>query len=202
VVAHAVAHRDAIRVSAKAIATLDVHTRAAWHAWLEKHHGSASEIWLVFHKQHTGAPGVGYEDSIEEALCFGWVDSLVRRLDDDRYARKFTPRKPGSAWSVINRRRYASLAQRGLLQEAGRVNAPGTKVAIAPPRGAWATLPKYIERALKESGAAWRHFEQLAPSYRRKYIGWIDSAKRDDTKERRLREAVGLLAKGKKLGLK
>ena len=111
VVAHAVAHRDAIRVSAKAIATLDVRTRAAWHAWLEKHHGSATEIWLVFHKQHTGAPGVGYEDSIEEALCFGWVDSLVRRLDDDRYARKFTPRKPGSAWSVINRRRYASLAR-------------------------------------------------------------------------------------------
>ena len=160
------------RGSSRAIATLDVRTRAAWHAWLEKHHRSATEIWLVFHKQHTGALSVDYEDSIEEALCFGWVDSLVRRLDDDRYARKFTPRKPG------------------------------TKVATAPPRRAWATLPQYIERALRENGAAWRHFEQLAPSYRRKYIGWIDSAKRDVTKERRLREAVGLLAKGKRLGLK
>ena len=190
------------RGSSKAIATLDVRTRAAWHAWLEKHHGSAPEIWLVFHKQHTGVPSVDYEDSIEEALCFGWVDSLVRRLDNDRYARKFTPRKPGSAWSAINRRRYASLAERGLLQEAGRANAPGTKVARAPPRRAWATVPTYIERALKENGAAWRHFEQLAPSHRRKYIGWIDSAKRDETKERRLLEAVGLLAQGKKLGLK
>ena len=108
---------------------LDVRTRAAWHAWLEKHHRSASEIWLVFHKQHTGTPSVDYEDSIEEALCFGWVDSLVRRLDDDRFARKFTPRKQASAWSVINRRRYASLKKRRLLQAAGRANAPGAKVA-------------------------------------------------------------------------
>ena len=189
-------------MAGKAIATLDVRTRAAWRAWLSKHHRSATEIWLVFHKQHTGTPSLDYEDSIEEALCFGWVDSLVRRLDDDRYARKFTPRKAASAWSMLNRRRYASLQERGLLEEAGLANAPGTKVAVAPPRRAWAALPTYIERALRESGAAWRHFEQLAPSHRRKYIGWIDSAKRDETKQRRLREAVGLLAKGKKLGLK
>lgn len=181
---------------------LDVRTRAAWHAWLEKHHRSAGEIWLVFHKQHTGTPSVDYEDSIEEALCFGWVDSLVRRLDDDRFARKFTPRKQGSAWSVINRRRYASLKKRGLLQAAGRANAPGAKVAVAPPRRSWDTVPKYLERALKDNGAAWRNFEQLAPSHRRKYVGWIDSAKLDATKQRRLREAVGLLAKGEKLGLK
>lgn len=189
-------------VPRRPITTLDVRTRAAWHAWLEKHHGSATEIWLVFHKQHTGTPSLDYEDSIEEALCFGWVDSLVRRLDDDRYARKFTPRTPGSAWSPINRRRYSSLAKRGLLQDAGRANAPGGKVAIAPARRAWATVPKYLERALKANPTAWRNFEQLAPSYRRKYIGWIDSAKREETKQRRLREAVGLLAKGQKLGLK
>ena len=184
------------------IATLDVRTRAAWHAWLEKHHGSATEIWLVFHKQHTGTPSIDYEDSIQEALCFGWVDSLVRRLDDDRFARKFTPRRPGSAWSLINRRRYASLQKRGLLQEAGRANAPGAKVAVAPSRRPWATVPRYMERALKADGAAWRRFEQLAPSYRRKYVGWVDSAKREETKQRRLREAVALLAKGRKLGLK
>ena len=186
----------------KSIQTLDVRTRAAWHGWLEQHHRSATEIWLVFHKQHTGTPCIDYEDSIEEAPCFGWVDSLVRRLDDDRFARKFTPRKPGSAWSLINRRRYASLRKRGLLQEMGRANSPGAKVATPPPRRAWATVPRYMERALKANGAAWRHFEQLAPSQRRKYIGWVDSAKREETKQRRLREAVGLLAKGQKLGLK
>lgn len=184
------------------ITTLDVRTRAAWRAWLAKHHRSATGVWLVFHKQHTGTTCVDYEHSIEEALCFGWVDSLVRRLDDERYARKFTPRKPGSAWSMINRRRYASLAKRGLLEEAGRVNAPGAKVAVAPPRRAWVAVPKYVERALKQNGAAWTFFEQLAPSYRRAYIGWIDSAKRSETKERRLREAVIRLANGEKLGLK
>jgi uncharacterized protein YdeI (YjbR/CyaY-like superfamily) len=182
--------------------TLDVRTREAWRAWLRKHHRSASEIWVVFHKQHTGTPSIDYEAAVEEALCFGWIDSLVRRIDDDRYARKFTPRKPASGWSTINRRRYASLARRGLLQEAGRICRPTAKINVAPPRRPWATMPKYIERALKENGAAWRHFEQLAPSYRRSYIGWIDSAKRAETKERRLREAVRLLAQGQKLGLK
>jgi uncharacterized protein YdeI (YjbR/CyaY-like superfamily) len=186
----------------KPIETLDVRTRAAWHAWLRKHHRSALEIWLVFHKQHTATLSVDYEAAVEEALCFGWIDSLVRRLDDDRYARKFTPRKPASGWSMINRRRYASLEKRGLLQAAGCGSAPSAKSNVAPPRLPWATAPKYIERALKADGAAWRHFEQLAPSYRRSYIGWIDSAKRAETKERRLREAVSLLAKGQKLGLK
>ncbi len=190
------------RVPGKPIATLDVRTRAAWRAWLKKHHRSATEIWLVFHKLHTGTPCIDYEDSIEEALCFGWVDSLVRRLDVDRFARKFTARKPGSAWSPINRRRYAALRKRGLLQPAGRANAPGDKIAIPPPRREWATVPEYVERALKANGAAWRNFEQLAPGYRRKYVGWVDSAKRDETKQKRLREAVALLAKGEKLGLK
>jgi uncharacterized protein YdeI (YjbR/CyaY-like superfamily) len=189
-------------VPAKSTPTLDVRTRAAWHAWLKKHHRSATEIWLVFHKQHTGTPCIDYEDSIEEALCFGWVDSLVRRLDAARFARKFTPRKPRSAWSVINRRRYASLKKRGLLQEAGRANAPGAKVAAAPPRRRWTTVPQYMETALRANGAAWRNFEQLATGYRRKYIGWVDSAKREETKRRRLREAVALLANGQKLGLK
>jgi len=189
-------------VAAKAIAALDVRTRAAWRAWLRKHHRSASEIWLVFHKKHTGVTSVDYEDSIEEALCFGWVDSLVRRLDGDRYVRKFTPRRADSAWSMINRRRYASLAKRGLLGRAGLANAPGKKTAVAPAGRPWIDLPRYIEAALKGNGAAWPNFQQLAPSYRRAYIGWIDSAKREETKDRRLREAVDRLAKGEKLGLK
>lgn len=185
----------------KPIETLVARTRAQWRAWLARHHDSSSEIWLVFHKQHTGEPCVDYEAAVEEALCFGWIDSLVRRLDDARYARKFTPRKLGSAWSAINRRRYASLEQRGLLRAPGRANAPGAKIAKAPLRRAW-PMPKYIERALKANGRAWTHFELLAPSYRRSYVGWVDSAKRVETKQRRLREAVRLLERGQKLGLK
>ena len=186
------------------IKTLEVRSRAQWHAWLQKHHASVAEIWLVFHKQHTGTKGVDRDASIEEALCFGWIDSLVRRLDDERYAVKFTPRKPHSRWSDVNRRRYASLEKRGLLMPAGRANSPTGKRAYAlrQRRALDAPVPRYIERALKAEPAAWRFFETLAPSYRRAYLGWIDAAKRQETKERRLGEAVAKLAKGEKLGLK
>ena len=186
------------------IKTLDVRTRARWHAWLEKHHASVAEIWLVFHKQHTRETTLDREASIEEALCFGWVDSLVRRLDDERYAVKFTPRKPDGRWSDVNRRRYASLEQRGLLMPAGLANAPTGKRAytVRQRRPLDAAVPRYIERALKAEPAAWQFFETLAPSFRRAYVGWIDAAKREETKVRRLREAVARLAKGEKLGLK
>jgi uncharacterized protein YdeI (YjbR/CyaY-like superfamily) len=191
-------------VAGKPIKTLDARTRAQWHAWLEKHHASTAEIWLVFHKRHTAKPAIDYEAAVEEALCFGWVDSLVRRLDAERYARKFTPRKPDSRWSDSNRRRYASLEKRGLLMEAGRANSPSGKRAYAlrQRRALDAPLPRYIERSLQADRAAWRFFKTLAPSYRRAYVGWIDAAKREETRERRLREAVARLAKGEKLGLK
>ena len=96
-------------MSAKPIETLEVKDRQDWRMWLKEHHDSNSDIWLVFYKQHTGATSISYDAAVEEALCFGWIDSLVRRLDDDRYARKFTPRKAGSKWSTANRRRYADL---------------------------------------------------------------------------------------------
>ncbi len=193
-------------MSAKPIATLDVRSRNEWRKWLEVNHASRAEIWLIFHKRHTGVTSLGYNDAVEEALCFGWIDSLVRRLDDARYARKFTPRKARSKWSAINRRRYTDLASRGLLAEPGLQRAPTShsSQATSPEaaRPSPPALPSYIESALKTNPRAWQYFEQLAPSYRRAYIGWIDSAKRDETKDRRLREVVNLLAAGKKLGLK
>jgi uncharacterized protein YdeI (YjbR/CyaY-like superfamily) len=191
-------------MTVKPVKTLDVRSRAQWHTWLRKHHASVAEIWLVFHKQHTRTASVDREASVEEALCFGWIDSLVRRLDDARYAVKFTPRKPDSRWSDVNRRRYASLEKRGLLMPAGRANAPKGKRAYAmrQRRPLDAPVPAYIEHAFKAEPAAWRFFETLAPSYRRAYVGWIDAAKRDETRARRLREAVARLGKGEKLGLK
>jgi uncharacterized protein YdeI (YjbR/CyaY-like superfamily) len=186
---------------AKPLETLDVRSRREWRRWLKENHDSTSEIWLVFHKLHTGVPSLSYDDAVGEALCFGWIDSIVRRLDDARYARKFTPRKADSRWSTINRRRYAALALRGLLAAPGLKRPPTGRSGDAPRRTVW-PLPLYMEEALKANPRAWRHFEQLAPSYRRMYIGWIDSAKRDETKQKRLREALSLLAAGKKLGLK
>jgi uncharacterized protein YdeI (YjbR/CyaY-like superfamily) len=108
----------------KTLKTLHVTGRQEWRAWLEAHHDSETEIWLVFYKQHTGRPGIAFQDALDEALCFGWIDVLVRRLDDERYARKFTPRKPKSAWSEANRRRFAELVQDGSMTPAGHAKGP------------------------------------------------------------------------------
>jgi uncharacterized protein YdeI (YjbR/CyaY-like superfamily) len=106
------------------VKTYDARTAARWHKWLEKHHDSESEVWLVFYKVHTGVKSITYQDALDEALCFGWVDSRVKRLDDDRFARKFTPRKPDSRWSDTNRKRYAELQAEGRLMPSGADRAP------------------------------------------------------------------------------
>jgi len=183
------------------VKTLDVRSADAWRKWLARHHATASEIWLVFHKRHTGTRSIDYETAVEEAICFGWVDSLIRRLDDDRYARKFTPRKADSAWSPLNRRRYAKL------KAAGRLAAPGVK---CPPtaRDPYAelpdvsTVPAAVVRALKAAPRAWMSFQRLAPSHRRRYLLWILSAKRKETRDRRLREAVRRIAQRTGPGLR
>src|SRR5438034_2099777 len=123
-------------MSAKQLKTLDVRSRRAWRTWLEKHHDSEAEIWLVFHKKHTNRPSIALGDAIDEALCFGWIDSLIKRLDEDRYARKFTPRKPDSKWSTINRQRYAKLKAAGLLAAPGLARMPTRHSGDAPHAGA------------------------------------------------------------------
>ena len=188
-------------MSAKPLETLDVRNRRDWRTWLEEHHDSSREIWLLFHKRHTGETSVDNDDAVEEALCLGWIDSIVRRLDDARYARKFTPRKADSKWSPANRRRYADLESRQLLAEPGLRRSPTSRSGDAP-RLSLSEIPSYITETLKREPRAWDYFEGLAPSYRRAYVGCIDSAKREETKQRRLREAIELLAAGKKLRLK
>jgi len=185
----------------KTLKTLHVRSRGQWRSWLQKNHNSVAEVWLVFHKLHTGEKCIAYEDALDEALCFGWIDSLVKRLDDDRYARKFTPRKPNSRWSTINCRRYAMLKAEGRLAAPGLQRAPTTTCGY-PPKPRVSADTSYIEKALKSNARAWATFQQLSPSCRRAYLGWIDVAKRDETKQKRLREAIRLLAAGKKLGLK
>jgi uncharacterized protein YdeI (YjbR/CyaY-like superfamily) len=104
--------------------TLDVRTRADWRRWLATHHASSNGVWLLRQKQHTGVDSMPYEDLVCEALCFGWVDSLVKRVDDNRYAIKVTPRKPTSRWSDINRKRWKKLESAGLLAPLGVAAAP------------------------------------------------------------------------------
>lgn len=180
--------------------TLEVRTRAEWRRWLAGHHGSSPGVWVVRHKQHTGVDSMPYEALVREALCFGWVDSLVKRLDEDRYALKVTPRKPTSKWSDINRRRWKELEAAGLLAPPGLAAAP-TSNSYAP-RPSIPKLPVYIAKALEANPKAWQHFQALAPTYRRDFVVWIHTAKRPETRERRIRESIALLSAGKKLGLK
>src|SRR4029077_8853899 len=137
------------------------------------HHGSESEVWLIFHKLHTGVRSIAYSDALDEALCFGWVDSLVRRLDESRYVIRFTQRKADSRWSTINRKRYAALKAAGRLKPGGINRAPtNRRYDPLPPRYEMpTTVPRYIQAAFKKQPAAWRYFEGLAPSHRRRYIG-------------------------------
>jgi uncharacterized protein YdeI (YjbR/CyaY-like superfamily) len=185
---------------ASELVTLDFRTRRQWRSWLEKHHAASSGAWLVFHKPHTGVPSPAYEDAVRDALCFGWIDSIIKRVDDDRYLRKFTPRNAGSKWSDVNRKRWAELEAAGELAPAGRAAAPTDE--RYGPKPVVTGLPDYIARAFKQNPPAWRFFEQLAPTYRRQFVLWIDTAKRPETREARIRESVSLLAAGRKLGLR
>ena len=180
---------------------LTLRTRRTWRAWLAKHHARSNGVWLVFHKDHTGVPSIDYDEAVREALCFGWVDSLIKRLDDDRYARKFTPRTPTSRWSDSNRTRWTELKDAGLLAPAGLAAAPtanryGPKPAIPD------DLPEHVATLLKADAKAWAFFQQLPRTARRQFVGWIHMAKRHTTRERRIRESIRLLAAGQRLGLK
>jgi uncharacterized protein YdeI (YjbR/CyaY-like superfamily) len=179
---------------------LQVANRRQWRTWLTKHHTSSPGVWLVFYKAHTGVKSIPYEDAVREALCFGWIDSLIKRLDDDRYALKVTPRQPTSKWSDKNRKRWAELEAAGQLTSAGLAAAPTEKTYA--PKPVIPELPAYIARALKGNAKAWKFFQQLAPTYRRNFVVWIHIAKRPETRARRLRESISLLAAGKKLGLR
>jgi uncharacterized protein YdeI (YjbR/CyaY-like superfamily) len=183
-----------------ALMTLRVTSRRQWRAWLTKHHTSSPGVWLLFYKAHTGVESIPYEDMVREALCFGWIDSLIKRLDDDRYTLKVTPRQPTSKWSDTNRKRWVELRAAGLLMSAGLAAAPASNTYA--PRPVIPNLPVYIAEALKANSKAWGFFLELAPTYRRDFVVWIHTAKRPETRDRRIRESIRLLTAGKKLGLK
>jgi len=175
-------------------------TREEWRSWLAKNHASSPGVWFVFHKRHTGRNAIPYEDMVREALCFGWIDSLVKRIDDARYAIKVTPRQSASKWSNLNRKRWAELKAAGLLTVAGLKAEPtGNTYEEKPDIPA---LPGYIARAFEGDAKAWEFFRELAPSHRRSFVVWIHTAKRPETREKRIRESIRLLSARKKLGLK
>ncbi|MBU0508945.1 YdeI/OmpD-associated family protein [bacterium] len=185
--------------------SLHVEHRSQWRKWLARNHASQKEIWLVFHKVHTGKPRLKYEDAVEEALCFGWIDSIVQRINDESYAQKFTPRNAGSTWSEPNRKRVQKLMKEGKMTEAGLAAAKEMLEgkAKAPPAGeAPSSLSPELEKMFKANGAAWRSFERTPPSYQKMAIGWVMSAQKEETQIKRLEELIRMSALGKRIGLK
>lgn len=187
---------------------LTVQRRDQWRTWLERNHDTATDIWLVFWKKHTGRTCIAYDHSVEEALCFGWVDSLVKRIDEDRYARKFTPRRPGSKWSKINRKRALRMRAEGRMRPAGQALVDAAKASgawdnpVSQPGIGTVPMPPELMEGLSSNPAALAFFESLSPSCRRNYKAWVGSAKRSETRVKRAAEAVRLLANGEKLGMK
>ncbi len=179
--------------------------RAAWRKWLDEHHATARELWLVYYKKHTGKRSVLYEEAVEEALCYGWIDSQIRRLDDETYMQKYTPRKPGSNWAKSNKERVDRLSREGRMTPAGMA-----AITAAKQDGSWEklddieedpTVPPDLADALEKNPTAQRNFEGFAPSYRKQYLWWLGSAKRDETRKKRLLELVERCEQGVKPGM-
>lgn len=180
--------------------------REDWRAWLEKNHGSQDEVWLVYYKKHTAKPTIPYDDAVEEALCFGWIDSIVRRIDDQRYMQKYTPRRKGSMWSVPNKRRALKMIRQGRMTPAGKA-----KIDEAKNNGKWQSavslrdapsIPADLKRALAAHKKARQGFDRLSASLQNRYIWWINSAKKEATRHRRIQQTVELAAAGKQPGTK
>ena len=184
--------------------TFHAPDRATWREWLAEHGDQETEVWLIYHKAGTGKPSISYADSLEEALCFGWVDSIIQKIDEEKYARKFNPRRIGSKWSELNKHLVAKLVQEGRMTEAGlaKVDFSISEALVAPPKRPELPLPDWLKAGLMTSPKAWENFSKLPPSHRRNYIGWISDAKKEETRQRRIQEAIGRLEKNETLGLK
>lgn len=173
-------------------------SRAAWRSWLEKNHDRAEDLWIVFVKAHTGKPRLTYAEAVEEALCFGWIDTTVQKIDDDHYRQRFTSRTNLTNWSKINLDRFARMEAAGLMTGAGRAKRPAV---VDPPRKrlqVGAPVPELVQQALDQHPKAKAFFETLAPGYRRDYLRFITEPKKEETRQRRLEEALRRLSNGEK----
>ena len=183
---------------------LHTTSRKEWRGWLEKYHNKRKEVWLVYYKKHTGKPRIPYDDAVEEALCYGWFDGKVKRINDEKYMQIFTPRKAKSIWSEHNKKRAEKLISNGLMKEAGLA-----AIDTAKRNGMWdkssfiydvRNIPEDLLSALSKNKSAKKNYDMLAPTYKKQFHWWIVSAKRKETKEKRIKEAMRLLKANKKLG--
>ena len=185
--------------------------REAWRNWLRENHATQKEVWLIFHKAKTGKPSVAYDDTVEEALCFGWIDSLIKKIDEDKYARKYTPRTNTLKWSPSNIKRIKKLIAEGKMEEVGYSKLDKTIYDpvknslienIPEQKPKELNVPDFMITFFGNHPPALQNFNALAPSHKRNYVFWITIAKTEPTIQKRLKEATELLKENKKLGLK
>ncbi len=183
--------------SADKIDSFYASNRQEWRDWLAKNHATSPGVWLIYFKKESGKPRVEYADAVEEALCFGWVDSRPNKIDDQSYMQLFSPRKPKSPWSKLNKERVEKLIQQGLMTPAGLA-----KIELAKQNGSWNTydgvetlaVPPDLQAALDANDTARANFEAFSPSSKKTILWWIESAKRPETRAKRVEETVTLAA--------
>ncbi|MBN1423626.1 YdeI/OmpD-associated family protein [Candidatus Fermentibacteria bacterium] len=182
-------------------------SRQGWREWLTANHAIHNELWVVFEKKRTGKQGLRYDEAVEEAVCFGWIDGIRKRRDDSTFMQKFTPRRMGGSWSELNLRRARRMIDEGQMTAAGLAMLGDALVKFeteglvhTPPRVD--TVPEELMAILEENPASWAHFQRLPPSHRRQYLSWVAEAKREETRVRRMKQVADVLAKGTRLGMK
>ena len=177
-------------------------TQAGWRAWLGKNHSKCDGVWLIYYRASTGRRRLSWEVAVREALCFGWIDSKTNQIDDARYKQIFTPRKPRSVWSKINKQHIAELTEAGLMTDAGL-----RAVNFAKQNGAWSLLepvdalivPSDLESALRTSQRARDAYQALSNSAKRSVLYPVYSAKREETRTKRIANTIAALESGELL---
>jgi uncharacterized protein YdeI (YjbR/CyaY-like superfamily) len=177
--------------------TVFARNREEWRRWLAKNFARCEEIWLVFYKKATGKQTVSYDHAVEEALCFGWVDGLKKKLDEECYVFRFTPRNAKSPWSKSNLERVERLIAEGKMMPAGldAYNSAGRRDVPPMP----VALPKRLEEKFRQQGAAWANYQKFPPGYRRLTAGWVASAKKEETQVKRLEKLIEFSARGERI---
>jgi len=179
--------------------------RDDWRVWLTANYDTATELWLVLYKKHTSKPTVSYNEAVEEALCFGWIDGIIKGIDEEKHAIRFSPRRCGSIWSESNKKRVTKMVEQGRMTEIGLA-----KVEEAKANGEWdkatqredvTSIPPDLQQALQANKQAQRNFADLAPSHKRQYVYWITSAKTEATRQRRIQKTIEMVKANKRPGM-
>lgn len=196
----------------KELEQIHFSTPESFRSWLDANHSNSPGIWIIFYKKHVNIECIGYKEALEEALCFGWIDSLIKRIDNDKYARKFTPRTNKTKWSEINKKLVTALIKEGRMTEEGL-----KKIDIYIKKGSvdWEIndlkkenhkkeidVPDFIIKEFAKNDLALANFNNLAQTHKKHYVIWVTSAKREKTILNRLKKSVELLKENSKLGLK